>query len=120
LRGGLEEARRRSVELGERARSAAQRDAAPSTRAEANPAAPAAAPAAPRAAEVDADIPLPLDDAGPPTQPAYASPPAWTAPPTMAPLPEAPPPPALTACPQCLSAVTDADVFCGVCGFRLK
>ena len=159
LRGGLDEARRRGAELGERARHAAQRDAAPAATA-ATPVAPAAAatgafappqhpfgvppvppqnpfsaapptswppraaapvPAAPGSADPGPDIALPLDDeAGSPTQPAYASPPAWMPPPTPAPLPEAPPPPALTACPQCLSAVTDADVFCGVCGFRLK
>jgi hypothetical protein len=149
LRGGLEEARRRSAELGERARSVAHREAAPVAPVApptANPAAPAsaatgalfaasaaaassagsAAPAAPRSPVAEApaddspDIALPLDDAAPPARPAYASPPAWMPPPVAAPLPQAPPPPALTACPQCLSAVTGDDVFCGVCGFRLK
>jgi len=28
--------------------------------------------------------------------------------------------PAASTCPQCLSAVTSDDVFCGVCGYRLK
>ena len=53
--------------------------------------------------------------------PSYASPPAWMPPPAAAapaPVPSAPPP--ITTCPQCLSAVTAGDVFCGVCGFRLK
>ena len=163
LRGGLEEARRRGAELGERARSAAQRDSTPAATTAAtaaNPVPPGAAaggafatpqhpfaaspptsqnpfsaapagawpplaeapmPHPPGSADGGPDIALPLDDeADSPTQPAYASPPAWTPPPTPAPLPEAPPPPALTACPQCLSAVTESDVFCGVCGFRLK
>ncbi len=153
LRGGLEAARRRGAELGDRARSAAQRDAsatgadagAPAapgvfgTAAASPPPAPYPAPApayqAPFAAPAPSasqqgyrppaddgpDIALPLDDDAPQTTvPAYASPPAWMPPPVMPPaVPEAPPP-ALTACPQCLSAVVDADVFCGVCGYRLK
>ena len=172
MRDRLEEARRRGAELGEKARSAAQRDGAPATATATNPLAgggaasgaftttqqpfaaspaapqhpfaaspatsqnpfsapPAAAPRPPSTqapvrplpgtADSGPDIALPLDDeADSPTQPAYASPPAWMPPPPSAALPEAPPPPALTACPQCLSAVTDSDMFCGVCGFRLK
>lgn len=68
-----------------------------------------------------ADIDLPFDDpplAAPPSN----GPPAW-APPLQPPPAAATPPvaaPAVSACPQCLSAVTPDDVFCGVCGFRLR
>ena len=48
--------------------------------------------------------------------PAY-SPPAYVPPPA---LPDAPAVPAASTCPQCLSAITSDDVFCGVCGYRLK
>ena len=34
--------------------------------------------------------------------------------------PPAPPLPAITTCPQCLSSVAPEDTFCGVCGYRLK
>jgi hypothetical protein len=49
------------------------------------------------------------------TPPAYA-PPAYVAPP----VPPEPALPAASTCPQCLSPVTAEDVFCGVCGYRLK
>ena len=83
----------------------------------------------PRTAQVpdeDPDISLPFDEApapaaaAPPPNPAYASPPAWKAPPAAAPLPPATPLPAATTCPQCLSGISPDDVFCGVCGYRLK
>ncbi len=49
----------------------------------------------------------------PPTRrPAYVPPPAQPA--------AAPAMPAASTCPQCLSPVTGEDVFCGVCGYRLK
>ena len=38
----------------------------------------------------------------------------------LAPLPAAAPLPVSTTCPQCLSPVLPGDVFCGVCGYRLK
>jgi len=71
------------------------------------------------------DIELPFDAPAPAPVPSYAAPPAWTpppavAPPSVAPLPPASPLPAATTCPQCLSPVTPEDVFCGVCGYRLK
>jgi hypothetical protein len=73
------------------------------------------------------DIDLSFDDIAPaPAPPAYAAPPAWTPPPATVPapapnaLPPAAPLPAITTCPQCLSPVTPDDVFCGVCGYRLK
>ncbi|MEO8080574.1 MAG: hypothetical protein ABI641_08590 [Caldimonas sp.] len=140
LRTKFDEARRRTAELGERARAAAGAAAAsataPSATAAAPPpfqpppayapppaAAPGMAPPAMPAAPVagsgttGTDIDLPFDDARP--APAYGAPPAYMPPPVQAP----PAPPAaapVTACPQCLSAVTADDVFCGVCGYRLK
>ena len=162
LRATFDDAKRRTAELGEKARQAATRDAGPAGASAA--AAPAAAPAwspfaapapapapgaearagvpfpaeaqadvtttpLPRAAKApdeDPDISLPFDEApapapaAPPPSPAYASPPAWKAPPAAAPLPPATPLPAPTTCPQCLSGISPDDVFCGVCGYRLK
>jgi len=68
------------------------------------------------------DIALPFDEPGPPPVAApMAAPPAWAPPPTAsAPLPAAAPLPVSTTCPQCLSPVLPGDVFCGVCGYRLK
>ena len=74
------------------------------------------------------DIDLPFDDAPAPPEPRPASPsmaPAYSAPPVYMPAPQAPPvaapaPPAPTTCPQCLSPITAEDVFCGVCGYRVK
>jgi len=77
------------------------------------------------AADGAADIDLPFDPA-PAAWPAHvpepptAVPPAWTPPAVMAPAPPPPAPPPVTTCPQCLSSVTPDDVFCGVCGYRLK
>ena len=84
----------------------------------------------------DPDIELPFDEPAPaapaapaspaaPAVPSYAAPPAWTPPPaapapSVAPLPAAAPLPAPTTCAQCLSPVSPEDVFCGVCGYRLK
>jgi hypothetical protein len=67
------------------------------------------------------DIALPFDEPGaPPPTPSFGAPPAWSPPPVIAPLPPAPPLPATTTCPQCLSPVAPADVFCGLCGHRLQ
>ena len=80
-------------------------------------------PEAPPAAGTDID--LPFDD----LPPAAATPPAAIpsqAPPAYAPPAYVPPPatpaaaPLASTCPQCLSPVTAEDVFCGVCGYRLK
>jgi hypothetical protein len=69
---------------------------------------------------VDPDISLPFDDPPlPGAKPAYAAPPAYLPGPAQAPLPAAALPP-ISTCPQCLSAVTADDLFCGVCGYRLK
>jgi hypothetical protein len=68
---------------------------------------------------VDPDISLPFDDPPPPaSKPGYAAAPAYLPGPAQAPVPAALPP--ITTCPQCLSAVTADDLFCGVCGYRLK
>ena len=72
-----------------------------------------------------ADIDLPFDPAPAATpahvpEPPAAVPPAWTPPAVTAPTPPPPAPPLVTTCPQCLSSVTPDDVFCGVCGYRLK
>jgi len=186
LRATFDDARRRTAELGERARQAAHRDSSASAAAGGAagvgatgtiPAGGAAAgvhdPApefmdvptqgpgtggvvftgrtppddattAPMTARGTAndrpDITLPFDEpeaqapAPAPSSPSYSAPPAWAPPPTRttspaapatgapspAALPAAPPLPAPTTCPQCLSQVTPDDVFCGVCGYRLK
>ena len=148
LRAAFDDARRRTAALGERARQATQRDnASPRATAPSSTAAPfaAAAPfssaattpragtpplaeemttvATPRTVEGSGpDIDLPLDEPPRPSNPAYA-PPAWKAAspaPAATPLPAAAPARAATTCPQCLSAIAAEDVFCGVCGYRLK
>ncbi|MEO5880843.1 MAG: zinc ribbon domain-containing protein [Caldimonas sp.] len=86
---------------------------------------PAYTPQAPPAASTDIDLSfdeLPPASATPPATPPHA-PPAY-APPAYAPPPtEAPPTqtmPVASTCPQCLSPITPEDVFCGVCGYRVK
>jgi hypothetical protein len=66
-----------------------------------------------------ADISLPFDEPPRATIPPQAAPPAYSPPPVVLP-PAAPSLPVPTTCPQCLSPVTADDLFCGVCGFRLK
>lgn len=148
LRAGIDDARRRAAELGDKAKNAAARDVVP-----AEPAAPADAVSMAAAAAAASTA------ASPVTAPSlYNPPPAWSAPPTpsfdalqsasfgapLPPVPAAPAPlqgsheaaadidlpfdatppaspmPAPSACPQCLSSVTADDLFCGVCGYRLK
>ena len=73
------------------------------------------------------DIDLSFDDAPPPVAPhapssmtpSYSAPPAYVPPPAQPPV-AAPVMPQPTTCPQCLSPITADDVFCGVCGYRLK
>ncbi|MEP6739466.1 MAG: zinc ribbon domain-containing protein [Caldimonas sp.] len=77
------------------------------------------------ATDDEPDIALPFDEAPPPAPvpvaaPAFGSPPAWMPPPVQVPVAAPPPLPIPTACPQCLSPITGDDVFCGVCGYRLK
>lgn len=182
LRRSFDDARRRTAELGDKARNAAQRATAGSAVAAGSAAAagssaaapftpnpaheatiptrssasPASAPQpAPSPMEVSApffppesphelsqppyvahdggtDIDISFDDAPAPstatpalplatfgsTPPAYLPAPV---PPAAAPSPAAAPAPVMAAtCPQCLSPVTPGDLFCGVCGDRLK
>ncbi len=79
---------------------------------------PAYMPATAAGSPVDADISLPFDEAA--AAPAYAVPPAYVPPPGRPAAPVAPPAAAAATCPQCLSAVTAEDLFCGVCGYRLR
>ncbi len=73
------------------------------------------------------DIDLSFDDTPAPiaapaphsTMPSYSAPPAYVPPPAQPPV-AAPAMPQPTTCPQCLSPITGEDVFCGVCGYRLK
>ncbi len=186
LRAGIDDAKRRASELGDRAKSAAARDVVPASSAAPAVAVPTAVtavtavtasaaadashvtapslynpppawsapptpsfdalqsasfgaplpplPAAPSPShasyESAADIDLPFDDSpapatspAPAAPPAYASPPAWLPPPAVAPPVPGPAATVATApstCPQCLSPVTADDLFCGVCGYRLK
>jgi hypothetical protein len=169
LRQKLDEARSRASDLGEKARAAAHRTAAPPATPPAgmqppsytppapmqppyNPAGVAAGGAAaagfaaappptavppaytppsaylpPTPPAASTDIDLSFDDspasATPPrATPAY-SPPAYSPPAYVPPLAQpaaAPAMPVASTCPQCLSPVTGEDVFCGVCGYRLK
>ena len=168
LRQKLDEARRRAGELGDKARTAVNRDdaapAAPPASGSAGSAAAMAAGAAaagtaaasaplfqaprppavvppaypppsyPSPAPYTADLPpggtdidLPFDDAPAPAAPhaspsmtlSYSAPPVYM-PPPQAPSVAAPALPVATTCPQCLSPITSEDVFCGVCGYRVK
>ena len=76
------------------------------------------------AAQTGADIELPLGvvaaaaTSPPGAVPAWQPPRGHALPPGE--LPHAPPLPALTTCPHCLSPVGPDDTFCGLCGYRLK
>jgi hypothetical protein len=102
----LDDAKRQAADLGQKARDTAARAREPA-RAAASATAPAAAPIAPPRTRT------------PP-------PPAAPAPPRAATPREAPHDSTMPsmkkalACPQCLSAITSDDVFCGVCGYKLK
>ena len=112
LKSGLDDARRRAAEMGQKARDAAERarDAAREATAQAT-ASVAGATAAP---------------AAPATEPPPVAPPPTVVLPEPAPVATPTPRPAppgstkSSTCPQCLSAVGREDVFCGVCGHRLK
>ena len=78
-------------------------------------------PSQPPVPAASTDIDLSFDDVPPPTTvPPSPAPPAYSPPAYVAPPAAAPAAPAASTCPQCLSAVTSDDVFCGVCGYRLK
>ncbi|CAN5284608.1 hypothetical protein BH11PSE9_BH11PSE9_16280 [soil metagenome] len=84
------------------------------------PAATSVAPVA--AASLPTIIVPPAPAPAPPAPPAPTEPPEPSAPPSFAPTlpPAIEPAPVRLACPQCLSAVTADDQFCGVCGYKLK
>jgi hypothetical protein len=79
-------------------------------------------PETPPAASTDIDLSFdevpPAPTSSPPSMtPAYSAPP-YVPPPVQ---PAAPPAmPIASTCPQCLSPITGEDVFCGVCGYRVK
>jgi hypothetical protein len=111
LRARLDDAKRQAAELGQRARDTAERAreqarrsvAAAQAGAVAKKAGPAPEPAAPGAAS----------PAAAPSAEPLASPDAAATPPDASPAKAA-------TCPQCLAPIGAADVFCGVCGCRLK
>jgi hypothetical protein len=90
MQAGFDDAKRRAAELSQKAKDAAER-----ARAQARASA-AAAQAGTAAA---------------------ASPPAYSAAP---PVSTSPAVPATTLCPKCTAPVGPDDLFCGVCGFKLK
>ncbi len=110
MRSRLDDAKRRAADLGQKARDAAERareqarHAASSSADAASAASAAAAAHAPSAAN---PVPVsgPASAAAPGTSSAAATPPAAAA---------------SQSCPQCHSAVSSSDAFCGVCGHKLK
>jgi hypothetical protein len=121
LQRGLEDAKRRTAQIGERARAAAQRataTAAPRAGADSSAAAAAAA-AAPAWPIADAEPPARASSTRPDAEaPARASssPQAATPAPTAAPVGASPTLP----CPKCAAPCTADDLFCGTCGQRLR
>lgn len=93
MKAGLDETRRRAAELSQKAKEAAERarDQARQSAAAAPASAPSTNPAAP--------------------PPAAMAPPAYSAPPTAV---------VVKPCPKCLAPTNPDDLFCGVCGTRLK
>ena len=112
---GLDDAKRRTAELGERAKAAANRAGQPGVPPAYTP--PPAGPVAP----TNPTTPI-VPAAG--TTPATYAPPAPAAPtqayPAPPPAPTYVPPATAIACPNCSAACTTDDLFCGVCGQRLK
>lgn len=102
LRTRFDDAKRQAVDLGQKAREAAER-----AREQARQSAAAAQASAAAAAKPPETPPPP---APPPEAPVRAMPPDSTTPAVAKTL----------TCPQCLSAVGKDDVFCGVCGYKLK
>ena len=118
---GLEDAKRRTAELGEMARAKAAAAAAAARERDARESRPApVADPAPSMTPTMAAAPTPaapMPAAPMPAPPMAAAPPAPLAPtvgPTLAPRATA------MSCPSCGAACTTDDVFCGVCGQRLK
>jgi hypothetical protein len=133
LMRGLDDAKRRTAELGERAKAAANRAGQPGvppayTAPPAGPAAPAnptasttsiapapVAPIAPAAGAAPGTYTAPAPTSGQATPAATTQ--AYPAPPQA---PTYVPPATAIACPNCSAPCTTDDLFCGVCGQRLK
>ena len=94
MQAGFDDAKRRAAELSQKAKDAAERARQSAAATQASAAAAATATAATKAAP-----------------PAYSPAPPVTAPPASA---------ATTPCPKCTAPVGPDDLFCGVCGFKLK
>lgn len=90
MQAGYDDAKRRAAELSQKAKDAAER-----ARAQARASAAAAQAGSTAAA----------------TPPAYSTAPPMATPPAV---------PATTLCPKCTAPVGADDLFCGVCGFKLK
>lgn len=107
LKARLDDAKRQAVDLGQKARDAAERarDQARQSAAAAQASAAAAAAAA-------------VSRPATPVEP--AAPPPTASPPDLTPGPAAPAAATAPTCPQCLATVGKDDLFCGICGFRLK
>ena len=102
LKARFDDAKRQAADLGQKARDAAER-----AREQARQSAAAAAAA--------------VNKPAPPTEPLPAPPPPITSGGRELPPGSTTPAVAKTlTCPQCLSSVGQDDVFCGVCGYRLK
>ena len=103
LRSRLDDAKRQATDLGQKAKDAAERARESARSSAAAPSSSSPAPAA-----------------------SVHAPPAFSAAPPQAAPREAPVDPTMPAmakalaCPQCLSAVSRDDAFCGVCGHKLK
>jgi len=112
LRARFDDAKRGAADLGQKAKDAAERARDKARQSAAAAQASAATAMAPKPAEpVVSPTPQPAESTAPP----------------VAPLPRAAPPDSTTpavskaiTCPQCLSAIGKDDMFCGVCGYRLK
>ena len=96
LKARLDDAKRQAADLGQKAREAAERAREQARQSAAAAASKPATPAEPPPA---------------PESPAPQEPPTGPTPPTAAKAP---------GCPQCLAPVGADDVFCGVCGYKLK
>ena len=94
MQAGFDDAKRRAAELSQKAKDAAERARQSAAATQPSAAAAATATAATKAAP-----------------PAYSPAPPVTAAPASA---------ATTPCPQCTAPVGPDDLFCGVCGFKLK
>ena len=103
MRSGFDDAKRRAAELSQKAKDAAERSREQGRQSAAAAQASAAAAAASATAATAATTAAP---------PAYSPAPAVNAP-SAAPATTVP-------CPKCTAPIVPGDLFCGVCGFKLK